>query len=224
MNLSAVTRTIFGKKVKALRRAHQIPAIVYGHGVTPRAITVPEGVLASAYRAAGASSILDIAIDGASTKALIKDVRRDPVSGAILHVDFQEVKLTEKIKAPVPLVVKGEAKAVKELGAVLVRSLGQCEVECLPQDLPHEFAVEVAHLAAVGDMIRVSDLVVPPHVRVLTRPETVVVIIEKKKEEEAAPVAAAAAVAPDLTQVKTEGELKREEKKAKAEAEKEIKV
>src|SRR3989338_3543543 len=69
MNLSAVTRTIFGKKVKALRRAHQIPAIVYGHGVTPRAITVPEGALASAYRAAGASSILDIAIDGATSTA-----------------------------------------------------------------------------------------------------------------------------------------------------------
>jgi large subunit ribosomal protein L25 len=220
MNLSAVTRTLFGKKVKQLRSAHQLPAVVYGHGIAPRSIMVPEGEFLSVYRAAGASSLLDVAIDGAPIKALIKEVRRDPVDGRVLHIDFQAVKMTEKIKAPVPVMVKGEAKAVKEFGAVMVRSLNVVEVECLPQDLPREIAVEVGQLAAIGEMIRVSDLHFAPSVHVLTKPETVVVIIEKKKEEVEAPVAAAPA--PDLTQVKTEGELKREEKAAKAEAEKKI--
>ena len=181
-------------------------------------VSVAENMLQSVIRAGGTTGILDIAVDGAPTKVLIKELRRDPVSGNVLHVDFQEVKLTEKIKASVPVAMKGEAKAVKELGAVLVRSLSAVEVECLPQDLPTEIPVEVSHLAAVGDMVRVGDLKLPSSVRVMTKPETVVVVIEKKKEEVEAP--AAAAPAPDLSQVKTEAEVKREVKRALAEAEK----
>lgn len=222
MNLSATIRTILGKKVKTLRRANQIPAVLYGHGIESRSVAVPEGEFLSTYRTAGETSLLDIAVDGKPVKAFIKEVRRSPVSGKIIHVDFQAVRMTEKIKASVPVVVRGEAKAVKELGAVLVRSLNHVDLECLPQDLPHEVEVEVRHLAAIGEMIRVGDLRIPPQVHVFTRPETVVVIIEKKKEEAVAPVVAAA-TAPDLTQMKTEGELKREEKQAKAEAEKELK-
>ncbi len=222
MDLLATLRTLTGKKVKALRAAKQVPGVVYGHGIVPRALSVPLSTLETAHRKAGESSLISLMVDGKAANVLIKDLQRDPVSGKILHVDFQEVSMQEKLKTQVPIVVKGEAKAVKELGAVLVRSLNHLDIECLPQDLIPDYAVDVSHLANIGDVIRVGDLVVPPQIHVLTRPETVVVNIEKKHEEvEAAPAAAAAA--PDLTQVKTEQEIKKAEKDEKAKEEAAIK-
>lgn len=222
MDLLATLRTMTGKKVKALRKEQQVPGVVYGHGLASRAVSVPLSALEAAHRKAGESSLISLTVDGKAANVLIKDLQRDPVAGNILHVDFLEVSMQEKLKTQVPIVVKGEAKAVKELGAVLVRSLNHLDIECLPQDLIPDYVVDVSHLANIGDVIRVSDLAVPPHIHVLTRPETVVVNIEKKHEEaEAAPAAAAAA--PDLTQVKTEKEIENEAKKAKAAEEAAIK-
>jgi len=222
MDLIAKLRTMTGKKVKALRREKQVPGVVYGHGIASRAVSVPLSTLETAHRKAGESSLISLMVDGKPANVLIKELQRDPVSGKILHVDFQEVSMQEKLKTQVPIAVKGEAKAVKEFGAVLVRSLNHLDIECLPQDLIPEYVVDVSHLANIGDVIRVSDLALPPQIHILTRPETVVVNIEKKHEEaEAAP--AAAAVAPDLTQVKTEKEIEKAEKQAKAAEEAAIK-
>ncbi|MEW6610125.1 MAG: 50S ribosomal protein L25 [Patescibacteria group bacterium] len=223
MDLRATLRTITGKKVKALRREQQVPGVVYGHGIVSRPVSVPLSALEAVHRKAGESSLISLVVDGKEVKALMKDLQRDPLSGQILHVDFLEVSMQEKLKTQVPIVIKGEAKAVKEHGAVLVRSLNHLEIECLPQDLIPEYAVDVSHLATIGEVIRVSDLVVPPHIHVLSRPETVVVSIEEKHAEaEAAPPAAAVA-APDLTHVKTEKEIEKAEKDKKVKEEATIK-
>jgi len=218
MELTADTRTITGKKVKALRRQHLIPAVVYGQGQESRSVSVPEALFLKAYRTAGESALIDLNIAGEILKALIKQVAREPVSGKVFHVDFQRVTMTRKLKTQVPIVLAGDAPAVKEHGAVLVLSLDHLEIECLPQDLIPDYTVHVAGLAKVGDMIRVRDLVVPPGIRILTKPDATIVVAEAPKVEEEVP----AAVPVDVSAVQTEQEVKREEKKAKLEEEKKI--
>ena len=99
-----------GKKVKALRREKQVPGIVYGHGIASRAVSVPLSTLETAHRKAGESSLISLMVDGKPANVLIKELQRDPVSGKILHVDFQEVSMQEKLKPKCRLQSKEKPK------------------------------------------------------------------------------------------------------------------
>lgn len=194
--LTATKRTVVGKKVKKLRREGMLPGNVYGKDFKSVAIQMPTKDFLTVYQEAGHSGVVDVKFDGETVPTLIHEVTTNHISHDMLHVDFYKVNLKEKVKATVPVIVSGEPVAVTEKLGLLLQNLNEVEVEALPTDLPENVGVDVAHLAQVGDMVKVSDLKVPADVTVLTDPETEVAriaeLVSKEAEEQAQAEAAAA--------------------------------
>lgn len=184
--LKASRRTVIGKQVGALRRQGQLPAILYGHHLQPIPITLEARQAERILRQMTASSLVTIELEGQTYPALVREKQRDPIKNHLLHVDFQAVSLTEKIRAQVGIELHGVSPAVKDQNAILVTPLDELEVECLPQDLPERIVVDVSGLLNPGDGIRVGDLVVSDRVRILNDPDEMVVIATAAEAEEAA--------------------------------------
>ncbi len=185
--LNAESRKIEGKKVRQVRAKGLIPAIVYGHGIAPRMVAVPVIPFQKLYRAAGESSLVDLAVAGGSTvKVLIQDVQVHPLRGDFIHIDFLEVRMDEKLEADIMLSFVGESPAVKGLGGTLVKNAAHLKVRCLPAALVHEIAVDISGLKLFTDKIQVRDLVIPAGIEVLAPPpdETVAFIEEPRSEDE----------------------------------------
>lgn len=190
INLKAKTRQEAGKEaVKKLRNAGLIPAVVY-KGKDCLNIKVASGdLLQVIHTKAGENVIVNLQIENVSKKpsrtAIIKEIQYHPVRGDVLHVDFNEISLTEALTVKVPVAAKGEAEGVKEDG-VLEHALWEIEIECLPTQIPENIPVDVTPLK-IGDSILVKDLQVPGGVKVLTDPEaTVISLAAPRAEEEAA--------------------------------------
>ncbi|KKU48063.1 hypothetical protein A3H10_00985 [Candidatus Uhrbacteria bacterium RIFCSPLOWO2_12_FULL_46_10] len=216
-SLQVATRTLVGKKNKLLRGQGLIPGVVYGHGETNRSVEIKKVPFEKLFQSAGESSLVDLNIDeDASLKVLIHDIQRHPVTGQIIHVDFYQVKMTEKLTADVPLVFIGEAKAVKELGGVLVKTLDHVKVECLPQDLVHELKVNLSSLETFDDAIHVKDIVVPTGINVLSSIDDMVVSVQPPRTEEEAKIEGAEAPV-DVSEVEVEKEKKDKEVKGSGE-------
>lgn len=216
-SLHAETRSETGKRVKWLRRKNFIPGVLYGHGITPRTVSVGKIPFVKLYRASGASSLVDLAIDeGQPVKVLIQDVQVDPLRGDVIHIDFREVRMDEKIETDIALRFVHEAPAVKELGGILVKNITHLKVRCLPSALVHEIPVSLALLKTFTDKIHVHNIPLPPDIEVLTPRDEIVALVEEPrteaelKELEAAPLA-------KVEEVK----VLTEEKKAEREKEKE---
>jgi len=153
---------------------------------------------------------VDLVIDEEKPiKVLIQDFQLHPLTNKFIHVDLRQVKMTEKLKASIKLSFFGESPAVKNLGGMMVKNLLEVHVECLPQDLVGEIKVDISPLKELGNAIHIKDLVVSPGIKILAHDEDVVASVTAVVVEEEAPVAAAAV---DLSQIKTEGEEKREKK------------
>ncbi len=214
IELKAHMRTAFGRAVTPLRRSGFIPAELYGHGVENVHLSVPVKDFTRVFKAAGESSLVDLAYDTKRTPVLIHDLARDPKTGDVLAIDFYQVRLDEKIKVKVPLQFEGEAPAVKNLAGVLVKAVQELEVEALPSAMPAHLTVDLSKLTEIGATIHVREIPVPAGAKVLTDPQTVVAAVtEPRKEEEVvAPVAS-------VEDVKVEGEEKKAERQAKKEAE-----
>jgi large subunit ribosomal protein L25 len=169
LSLAAKTRSVTGKRVKDLRVAGEVPAVLYGHGVEARSLTIPAGAFRKVHAKAGSSALVDVAIDGATpVKAIIHEVQPNPLTMEAIHVDFHQVRMDEKMTARIPLVFIGESEAVKALGGSLMKSADSVEVECLPGDLPHELAVDISVLKTFEDDILMSNLVLPKGVELVT--------------------------------------------------------
>lgn len=185
LKITAKTRKEFGKKVKSLRKNNLIPSVLYGHGLKNIPLTTDYITFEKVYKKGGESSLVDLFIDKKEPiKVLIQDVQRDPVNDKILHIDFHQVKMTEKITTEVNLKFIGESKAVKELSGVMVKSLDKIKIECLPKDLIHEVEVDISILSTFEDIIRVRDLKIPETITIKERPEDVVVLVQPPRTEE----------------------------------------
>jgi large subunit ribosomal protein L25 len=207
--LKASKRDVSGKQVKALRRAGQLPAVIYGRHVEPVSISLDAHSASLALSKLTSSSLVTIDVDGTEYPSLVRERQRNYIKGTLLHVDFLAVDLTEEIRASVRVEISGVSPAVKDNNAVLVTNITTLEVECLPTDLPERFVVDISTLKQVGDGIRVSDLAVPENVRILTDlDEMIVVTTFAKAEEEVAPVAEGAA--PEEPEVIEKGKKEEE--------------
>lgn len=185
LQLQANSRTTQKKEREQLRANGQIPAVLYGHGITNLTLALPKVVFEKTYQQAGESTLIDIVVDGkAPVKALIQDVDRHPTSGEILHVDLYQVRMDEKISNDVPVVYVGESAAVKALGGILVKNIASLPIRCLPADLPSEIQVDIAPLENFESRITVADLTIPAGVEVLAKPEDVVAVVEPPRSEE----------------------------------------
>jgi len=116
---------------------------------------------------------------------LAREVQRDTLKHHIIHVDFQQVVMNEKITAEVPLRLVGEAPAVRELGGILVHGIDRLEVSCLPGDLPPAIDVDLSQLTRLHDSIAVAGLNLPSSITVLSDPETIIARIEAPRISEA---------------------------------------
>lgn len=207
--LKAIKRDVSGKQVKALRRAGQLPAVLYGRHVEPLSISLDAHSASLALNKLTSSSLVTIEVDGTEYPTLVRERQRNYIKGTFLHIDFLAVDLTEEIRANVRVEITGTSPAVKDLNAVLVTNITTLEVQCLPPDLPERFVVDISSLKQVGDGIRVGDLAVPEKVRVLTDlDEMIVVTTFAKAEEEVAPVAEGAA--PEEPEVIEKGKKEEE--------------
>ncbi len=184
--IQATKRGVTGKQVKQLRRQGKLPGVMYGHNFDPTAISMDLKQATKTLSSATASSIITINLEGKEHATLVRESQRDFIKGNLLHVDFQVVSLTEKIRATVDIELTGTSPAVKDFNGVVVEGLDGLEVECLPQDLPERFIVDISALAKIGDSIHVKDIQVPANVQVLDNPDEMVVIITAAKEEEIA--------------------------------------
>jgi large subunit ribosomal protein L25 len=179
------TREFTGKKVKTLREQNLIPAVVYGKDAKPQNLVLEYLPFERVFREAGESSLIDLKInDSAPVKVLIHGIQKNPTSGKFIHIDFWQVKMTEKITAEIELKFVGESPAVKELGGVLIKSLDKIKVECLPQDLIHEIDVDISSLKTFEDLIHIKDLKIPAGIRVLDNPEEAIATITPPRTEE----------------------------------------
>lgn len=209
--LKASKRDVIGKQVKAMRRAGQLPAIMYGrHVENPIAIALDTRETTRALAKVSSSSLVMIDLDGQQIPALIREKQRDFIKNRLLHIDFLVVSLTETLTASVSIELTGVSVAVKDFNAVLVTGLDKVEVECLPTDLPERIVVDIAALAKVGDAIHVSDLVLAENIKVLSSPEEMIVIATAAKVEEVVEAAVVAAV-PGAEEVEVIEKGKKEE-------------
>ena len=191
VSITAAKREELGSaNARRIRRAGQVPAVVYGHGQPAIAITLsPE----DADKATAHSGLIEInsASGDAKKLAVVKEVQRHPINPGILHIDFQEVKMDEIIHSVVPIILEGEAAGTKQ-GGQLEQVLMELEVKSLPTNMPEEIIVNVADLE-LDKAIHVRDLVLPEGVTAATDESLIVCHVRAPKAEAAAETAEAPA-------------------------------
>ena len=197
--VSAEARSSRGKnEARRVRVTGRIPAVIYGAFQEALAISLnPKDILKIIHSKAGHNSIFDVDVPGVEkTPVIVADEQYHPVKGTLMHIDLKRIDLTRKLRVSVPVHVTGEAKGVKQQGGVLDVVTRSIEIECIPDDIPNQFDVDVTELM-IGNNIRVSELPVKPGVRVLTAPEAVIAHVVGIREE-AAPEAAAVVAEPEV--------------------------
>lgn len=182
--IKAEKRSVTGKKVGALRRSGKLPGIIYGHNVTPTPIMMDRHSATRVLSAHTGSALITLDIEGQEQPTLVREKQRDVVRGDLLHVDFQVVSMTEKIRTGVSIVLQGLAPAIKDFNGVVVSGLNELQVESLPQDLPESIPVDLTRLANIGDGIYVRDIQPPANITILDDPEEMVALVTFAKEEE----------------------------------------
>ncbi len=190
--LKATRRDVVGRQVGALRRQGKIPAVLYGHHIetTPIVLDAYEGTQTLSHLTS--SSLLTLDLDGKQYLTQVREKQRDILKNRLLHVDFQIVSLTEKMRARVDIELSGAAPAVKNFNALIHTGLTALEVECMAQDLPQRIVIDISGLAKIGDGIRVRDVVLSDKVKILAEPDEVIAIAAAPRKEEVsveAPVA-----------------------------------
>lgn len=184
LEFKAQPREIMGRKTNRLRRAGQIPAVLYGHGKANRNLMVEEKEFNKLLKEVGETTLISLKAGEKKYNVLIHDLSRDVLTDKVDHIDFYEVRMDEKIKTHVSLVFVGESMAVKSESGILVRSLQEIEIEALPQDLPKEIKVDISVLNTFEDKIHVSDLAVGPNVKILANLEEMVASVMPPRSEE----------------------------------------
>ena len=177
-NLSATARDNGGKGVaRKLRGEGRVPAVVYGHGRDPQALSINTRELEKLLDHISAeSTVIDLDIDGKAARTLIREIQRHPFKRQILHVDFQELVAGEKISVSIPIVLMGVPDGVRMDGGILDQTMRELEIEVDPSNIPNHVEVDVTRLT-IGSSIHVSDLTLPEGVEVLDDMEASVCVV-----------------------------------------------
>jgi large subunit ribosomal protein L25 len=172
-----------------LRAEGKIPAVVYGHGMSPVSVAVEGRALRSALTTdAGLNALMTVQLDGTEHLVMARDVQRDPVRHRVIHVDFQIVRRDEVMSVEVPITLVGEAEAVHREDGIVAQELFSLTVQATPGNIPNNIEVDISALA-VGDAIRVSDLKLPSGATTEVDPEAAIVVGQPPQvEAEAEPV------------------------------------
>jgi large subunit ribosomal protein L25 len=218
--LEAVKREGRGKnEANRLRASGRIPAVLYGarrDGRNADAVPVavdPKAVLKILHSDSGANTLINLKLDGAEARVMVKEYQLDPITHALLHADFYQLAMDRAITVTVPIQLRGDPKGVKLQGGIVDFVSRDIEVECLPTDIPEGIVVDVSELM-LNQAIRVRDLAQGPKWKAVTDPETMIVHVVAIKAEEPAPAEAAAATtaaAPAEPEVIKKGKTEKDE-------------
>ena len=199
ITITAELRDSRGKnEARRLRVGGKIPAVVYGARQQSVAVAVsPKDVNRILRSKSGHNTIFNVDIQGReNTPVMIVDWQKDPVKDNLLHADLKRIDLTQRIAVKVPVHTTGEPKGVKQEDGLLELVAREIEIECLPEEIPEEFVIDVVELM-LGQSRRASDLVMTGSMQLLSPPDTVIahVIAMRAVAAEVEPVAAEAAPA-----------------------------
>jgi len=224
ITVAAEVRTSRGKnEARRTRKAGQIPAVVYGAFQDPVSIAVsPRDILKIVRSNTGFNTIFTLAIQGGeNTPVMVVDRQVDPVKNTLLHADLKRIDLTKRIRVSIPVSTEGEPAGVKVQGGLLEIITRAVEIECLPDDIPEHFIVDVRELM-IGQSKRASDIQLSGSMKLTSAPESVIAHIvtikveaEPVAAEAAAPVAGAAAEPEVVKKGKKEEEAPAEKEKGK---------
>lgn len=190
--LSVSNRTA-DQNVKTMRKAGQVPGVMYGNDMKNTSIVCNAKEFHSVYVKAGENTLVEVDMAGKKVPCLIHAISFDPVTSAYEHIDLYAVDMTKKVTTHVPVVFQGECPAVKNHGGVLLTVHSSLEVTCLPSNIPESFIVDLTTLENLRDSVTVSKLKIPEGVTVKEIPETAIVIVQEPRKEEVVETVVAAA-------------------------------
>ena len=161
-----------------LRRTGWVPGIVYGAGLPEAlAIKVERKAFQSAFKSAGETQVIELKVGDKTVSVLLHDYQRDPMTNAVIHVDFLAISKDKRFKIDVPLKFTGVAPAVKNLGGVLITNLRELEIEAVPGSLPAFLEVSLASLVNYHDEILAQDVKMPEGAKVMNEPHVSIVAV-----------------------------------------------
>lgn len=188
LTLQATKRDILGKKVRFLRRQNTTPAHLFGHGLESLSLQCDTNELQRIIAQAGMTRLINLKIDADKQprSVFIREIQRDIIKGYLLHVDFYQIRKTEKITADIPIVLVGEAPAMSLKGRILIHTLNSLSIECLPDKLPPQIEVDLSPLEEIEQAIHVRDITLNPDITIFTDPDQLVAKVSEArvKEEE----------------------------------------
>jgi large subunit ribosomal protein L25 len=216
MKINAARREVLGKKVKQLRRQGLTPAHLFGHELESQALQCNTADLMKMLARAGTTRLVSLKVEGDKElkSVFVREIQRDVLSRQLLHVDFYQVRKGEKMQMDIPIVLVGEAPAMRGKGRLLSRGISELKIECLPDKVPPQIEVDISVLQELEQGLYVKDIILDPEITVHADPQQLVVKVTEViiKVEEEKPVAAEA-------EVPAEGEVEAEEGAAKPSAE-----
>jgi large subunit ribosomal protein L25 len=200
LELQATTRDILGKKVRFLRRQGITPVHLFGPDVESMALQCDTAELQRILAQAGRTKLVGLRLDKADMpkSVLVREVQKNTRTGDLLHVDFYQVRMAEAIRVDVPIVLVGEAPALKSKENMLAHELSSLTIECLPDRIPSSLELDVGSLTEADQAIRVKDIELAEGVVALQDPEHIVVKITARPAEIVEEVVVEKAAAPKV--------------------------
>jgi len=201
LKLAVQNRSVLGKQQNTLRKTGVVPGNLYGFKKESIAVQVEKIPFEKIFAHVGVNTVFELTVGDQSPRAvLVREVQRDPISGAPIHVDFFEVQDGRKLKAKIRVRFEGVAPAVKEKGGVIVPGLETVSLVCAPEELPAEIIIDLKQLDDLGKSVRVRDLIFPASVRVLSNPhDTLVSVVRSRGARKAISAGVDVDAAPEVT-------------------------
>ena len=222
LTLKAEKRDVLGKKTRFMRRQGITPTHLFGHGIESLALQCNTADIQRIIAKGGTTRLIDIEIEAEKhpRSAFIREIQRDEISGQLLHVDFYQINRMEKITANIPVVLTGEAPALKARDNMIEHLINEIGVECLPDKLPPQIEIDLSLLEESGQSIHVKDIKLDKDIVITTDPEQIIVKVSRVKAaaEEIEEVVAAEEAEAEVMEAEAEAVAE-----AKAEAEGESK-
>jgi large subunit ribosomal protein L25 len=194
LTVAAETRDSRGKnEARRLRAKGSMPAVIYGGPNGPAPVAVdPKELSRILHSKTGHNTIFNMTIAGGeTTPVMIVDWQFDPIKDALLHVDLKRIDLNRRITVKVPVITQGEPKGVKIQGGLHEVVTREIEIECLPNDIPEQFAVNVSELM-IGQSVRAGEIPLSESMKLISPADAVISHVVSMKAEEAPAVEAAA--------------------------------
>ena len=195
-------------KLAELRAEGFVPGVYYGHKETATSCVFPMVAFKKVWKAAGESTVVILEMPKGKVSALIREVQVDPVKGQPVHVDFYVLEKGQEVSVHIPLEFTGVSVAVKDLGSSLVKVLHEVEVKGQPENLPHNFTIDISALEAFESQILAESIILPKGITLVTHGTDVVAAIAVAKDE---PIEAPVM---DLSAIEVEKKGKKDEEEA----------